>query len=131
MRMPDYERTVTVGTDAEKAYEFLSDPNSLPRYVATMVMATAQRGDRLRVAADVEGRHEEGDAMFRTDASQRRVEWGAEDGSSYRGWLQIIPVGNRSTVHLHLSVPEAGDERQINEALDQTMGNIERILGTA
>jgi uncharacterized membrane protein len=127
--MPEYDRTVTVTTDADKVYAFLADPQNLPQYVATMVMARRQGSDHLHVAADVQGRHEEGDAAFRPDPSGRRIEWGAEDGHLYSGWLAVTPDDTGSSVHLHLHVPEAREVPEVGRALDGTMSNIQRLLG--
>jgi uncharacterized membrane protein len=127
--MPDYDRTVTVYGNAEAAYTFLADPQNLPQYVATMVMARPEGHDNLRVAADVQGRHEEGAASFRADPSAHRISWGAQDGHDYSGWLQVTPEGNNVEVHLHLHVPEAREEAEVERALDETMSNIQRLLG--
>ncbi len=70
--MVDYERTVSVDAAPEDAFRFLTDSSNLPRYVATMVSAGPREGDRLRVAAEVAGRHEEGEARVRVDEARRR-----------------------------------------------------------
>ncbi len=86
--MAEYERSATVHATPAATYEYLADPRHMPEYVATMTQA--QRSDRahLHVTAEVEGRHEEGDAMFRSDPSSRRLEWNRE-GHAYRGWLTV------------------------------------------
>lgn len=127
--MPDYERTVTVSADPQAAFSFLSDTANLPKYVATMALARPESGDRLRVAADVQGRHEEGEAMFRTDASARLIEWGGENGSGYSGRLQVVPSGAGSMVTVHLHLEHQEDETEINRVLDDTASNIQRLLG--
>lgn len=129
--MPAYDRSTTVAADPDRAFAFLSNPGNLPRYVATMVMARPEGGDHLHVAADVQGRHEEGEAMFRSEAARHRLEWGAGDASGYRGSLDVSPDANGSMVHLHLNVPHAHDEGEIGRALDETMQNIDRLLGSA
>ncbi len=94
-----------------------------------MVLAEPEEGERLRVAAEVEGRHEEGDARFRADPSQRRLEWGAADGSGYRGWLQVSEASEGAAVTIHLHLEHDDDEAEINRVLDETVKNIERLLG--
>jgi uncharacterized protein YndB with AHSA1/START domain len=129
--MRDFESSVTVRVSPEEAFRFLADPGNLPRYVATMVLARPEQGERLRVAADVEGRHEEGDARFRADPQDRRVEWGSDDSRGYRGWIQVSGAdgGSSVTIHLHLARDEA--EAEVIKVLDETVGNIERLLGAA
>jgi hypothetical protein len=128
--MPDFERSATVAAGPEDAFRFLADPGNLPRYIARMVLAEPGEGERLRVAAEVEGRHEEGDARFWTDPSRRRVEWGAEEGSGYRGWLQVSEASEGAAVTIHLHVEHGDDEAEINRVLDETVMNVERLLGT-
>lgn len=75
--MPEYERSVSLSVGADDAYRYLADPQNLTKYVATMVTAPREDGDRLRVAADVRGRHEDGEASFRSDTAAHRLEWGS------------------------------------------------------
>jgi len=128
--MRDFERTATVAANPDDAFRFLAEPSNLPRYVATMSAARAEGSERLHVAAEVQGRHEEGDAGFRTDPSARRVEWGAEGSDGYGGWLQVAETAGGASVTLHLHVQHGEDEATINRTLDETVSNIERLLGT-
>lgn len=127
--MPDFERTTTVSVSPDEAFGFLAEPRNLPQYIATMVLAQPEAGERLRVAAEVEGRHEEGDARFRSDAAQRRMEWGAEGASGYRGWLQVSNADGGSSVTIHLHLAHDEDESEINRVLDETVRNIDQLLG--
>lgn len=129
--MRDFERSVTVTADPDEAFRFLADPGNLPRYIARMVLARPEDGERLHVAADVEGRHEEGHARFRPDPAARCLEWGAEQGSGYRGSLQVSEdaQGALVTIRLHLNRDE--DEAEVNRVLDETAANIERLLSPA
>jgi hypothetical protein len=129
--MRDFERTTSVAADPDEAFRFLADPSNLPGYVATMSAARPEGAGRLHVAADVQGRHEEGDARFRADASSRRLEWGAEGSDGYRGWLQVAGAQGGASVTIHLSVPHDDDEAEINRVLDQTIANIQTRLGAA
>jgi len=127
--VPDYERTATVTTAPEDAFRFLADPGNLPKYVATMSAARPEQGHRLHVAAEVQGRHEEGDARFNTDASQRRIEWGAGGRSGYEGSIEVSGTNGGSSVHIRIHVELEHDEREINRAMDEAVSNIERLLG--
>jgi carbon monoxide dehydrogenase subunit G len=124
----DYTRTITVAAAPDAAFEALANPKNLPRYVSTMVEADVQQGDEVHVAADVQGRHEEGDAHLRTDSAQRRMEWSGAGDSGYQGWLEVTPSGDGSTVTIQIHVVHDADESEINQALDETAGNIERLL---
>ncbi|HZU11513.1 MAG TPA: SRPBCC family protein [Chloroflexota bacterium] len=126
--MPEFERTTTVPASPDDAFRVLADPRNLPRYVATMTTSEPTGADRLHVAADVEGRHEEGDARFRADREQRRMEWGGESSRGYRGWIQVAGAGDGASVTIHLFVEHTGDEEEINRVLDESVGNIRRLL---
>ncbi|HEX8975831.1 MAG TPA: hypothetical protein VF781_04905, partial [Solirubrobacteraceae bacterium] len=45
---------------------------------------------------------QEGEAWFRADASERRIEWGSS-GSEYRGWVQVSPEGDGTRLTLFLA----------------------------
>jgi hypothetical protein len=119
-----------VDADPTAAFASLADVRNLPRYVATMVLAKRQRADELHVAAEVQGRHEEGDARFHVDTAARRLDWGGEGDSHYSGWLRVSesPEGASVTVHIHTERDH--DPVQASRALDETMTNIQRLLTT-
>jgi hypothetical protein len=117
-----------VNAGPDEAFITLANVDNLPRYVATMTRADETGNQTLHVAADVEGRHEEGNAAFRPDPARHRIEWGGEDGSRYNGWMQIAPDGSGSSVTIHLHVPHTGEDAEINRVLDQTVNNIQRLF---
>ena len=127
--MPDFERTVIVNTEPEDAFRFLADPTNLPRYVATMSFARPEQGDRLRVAAEVQGRHEEGGARFTADPVRRHIKWGAEGQTGYWGRIEVAERNGGSSVHIRVHVEHEHDEREIDRTMDETVSNIERLLG--
>lgn len=127
--MPEYERSAQVTADPDDTFRFLADPANLPRYVASMSLARPEQGDQLRVAAEVQGRHEEGDAHFSADSTQRRIAWGAEGSSGYRGSIDVTEADGGSAVLIRLHIEHAHDESEINRVLDETVSNIERLLG--
>ena len=126
--MADYERSVTVAAAPDTAFEFLAEPTNLPRYVATMVEADPRQGEELRVAADVQGRHEQGEAHFHADSSARRMEWSAAGENDYSGRLEVRPSSEGSTVTIQIHVAGDADATEINRVLDDTAANIERLL---
>src|SRR5947209_18641547 len=60
--MADYERMVEVAAPADRAFACLADPANMPKYVAMMTAADSRGGETVHVAAEVQGRHEGGDA---------------------------------------------------------------------
>jgi uncharacterized protein YndB with AHSA1/START domain len=130
--MADFERSATIHAPADATYEYLADPRHMPEYVATMTLAQPSRGGHLHVAADVKGRHEEGEAMFEADEAARRLEWGRE-GHEYHGWLAVTGLTGAatSTVTIHLETHEQTDAAEVERALDETMANIERAVSPA
>jgi Polyketide cyclase / dehydrase and lipid transport len=131
LAMAEYERSTTVQATPSATYGYLSDPQHLPDYVATMTQARATGQDHLRVAAEVQGRHEEGEAMFRADPSSRRLEWGRE-GHDYHGWLTVTDGGSDDTakVTIHLHTHDDSDGAEVERALDETMSKIENAVST-
>lgn len=81
------------------------------------------------MAADVLGRHEEGEARIKVDDVGRRMEWAGEEGHGYRGWLQVVAAATGSSVTIHIEGARQDEEPEIERALDETVENIERMLG--
>ena len=128
--MAEYERSETVPASGATVYAYVADPANLPAYISTMVRAGAMTGGELHVAAEVEGRHEEGDARFQADSAARRIEWGGSGTSDYHGWLQVADAeSGSSTVTIHLSTTSADDADQVEQALAETLANIGRGVG--
>ena len=129
--MPEYTRSEAVSSSPGAAFEYLANPSNLPTYVATMVMAHPAAEGKLRVAADVQGRHEEGEGSFRTDAAAGRIEWGSTDNPAYTGSLEISGGDNSCTVTIKISTDregEKGEPEEIERALAETTANIKRLL---
>jgi uncharacterized protein YndB with AHSA1/START domain len=129
--MAEHERAISVDADPDEAFRSLTDPINLPRYVATMVSVVPGDGGRLRVAADVQGRHEEGDAQVVVDEAARRMEWAGKGDGAYRGWLEVTAQGMGSSVTIHLEGVRDDERAETDRALDETVANIERMLGSS
>jgi hypothetical protein len=129
--MAEYERTVTVAADPDAAFAFLADPRNLPRYVATMVSAEAEESERVHVAAEVQGRHEEGDARLHVDRALRRMEWSGRHEGDYNGSLEVAAAGLGSSVTVHIHVAHEHDAAEVERTLDETAANIARLLAAA
>jgi uncharacterized protein YndB with AHSA1/START domain len=126
--MPEYEQTQTIDATPDAVFDYVSNPDHLTEYIPNMVLAHAT-GDHLRVAADVQGRHEEGDAWFRADQHRRRLEWGTDNPGRYQGWLQVSGSDKTTTATIHLTTERDEDAQQIRDALTQALHNISRAAG--
>jgi uncharacterized protein YndB with AHSA1/START domain len=128
--MADYERTVELAAPADRAFECLADPANMPKYVAMMTAADPKGGETVHVAAEVQGRHEEGDAHVHADPDRRRLDWGGEGEGGYRGWLEVVETdrGSGVTVHIHAEHDSAEDQAAINRGFDETMQRIKELV---
>jgi len=122
--MPEYEEWGSLNASPDAAFGYLSDVGNLPKYVSGMILAQLEQDDHLRVAAEVQGRHEEGQAWFRVDPEGRRIEWGGQSRSGYSGWLEVSGSGPGCSVTIHLETDREEDAEDIRRALAQTMANI-------
>ena len=129
--MADLERTFTVLTGADAAFDFLSDPMHLPEYVPVMRLedSIAVEGE-LDVDADLRERDGAPAAGFVADRRTRRIEWG-RPGDDYGGSIEIM-VGTTSTatVTVRLRTRDDADETEVAKVLDQAIANIRRLLMT-
>ena len=127
--MSEYERSVDVAADADKVFGYLANPANLPKYIATMTRAEPRGGDTVHVAAEVEGRHEEGDAHLHADPAARRLEWSGRGEQPYTGWMQVSPGDGGATVTVHIHTGhEDIPESEIIRAFDETMSSIKRLI---
>jgi hypothetical protein len=129
MDMVDFERSTTVGVDADRAFAFLADPLRVPDYVpmVTLVDSTAVDGE-LDAEADLHERGGASGARFFADRDSRRVEWG-RSGTEYVGSIEVAE-GTRSTsqVTIRLHTRADADAAEINRVLDEVLRNLRRLL---
>ena len=97
----EHEHTQHVAANADSVFAALADVGNLPRYVPQVTAAERTGEDTVRVQARYEGHTQEGEAWFRTDDGERRIEWGSPHGE-YHGWIQIDPDGDGSRLTLFL-----------------------------
>jgi uncharacterized protein YndB with AHSA1/START domain len=98
----EHEHTEFVAAPPDRVFAALADVDNLPRYVPQLTEAHRLDGDKVEVEARYEGHSQKGEAWFRSDESQRRIEWGAP-GGGYHGWLQVNSEGNGSRLTLFLA----------------------------
>jgi Polyketide cyclase / dehydrase and lipid transport len=98
----EHEHTDFVAASPDLVFSALADVGNLSRYVPQVTGAERLDGDKIKVQARYEGHTQEGEAWFRTDASERTIEWGSP-GSEYRGSIQVSPERDGSRLRLRLS----------------------------
>ena len=98
----EHEHTQHVAAPPDRVFTALADVGNLPHYVPQVTLAERIEGDKVKVQARYEGHTQEGEAWFRTDEAQRRIEWGSP-GSEYHGWIQVDPDANGSRLTLFLA----------------------------
>ncbi len=116
----EHEHTQHVAAPADRVFAALADVGNLPRYVPQLTEAQRLDGDKVNVQARYEGHTKEGEAWFRADESERRIEWGAPTGG-YHGWIQVDDDegGSRLTLFLATARGDAPD--------NEVMGTLDAI----
>lgn len=124
--MGDYEKSQDVAAPAQQLFDYLSDVRNLPKYMNSMTSAEPADGEAVHTTAEVDGQTVEGEAWFRVDQDARRLEWGSEGNSGYRGALDV--TGDTiSTVTVSLHTEEVESER-ITQGLLETLSEIKRLV---
>jgi uncharacterized protein YndB with AHSA1/START domain len=121
----EYEQSQTIDAPPEEVFAWLSDVGNLPAYLPPVVDSSVQGpsaegvpGQRIRTTLEYPG----GDGTFESEGylavneGERRMEWGAEAGRDYSGWLTVANHGEgASEVVVHLSFGERSAEPDIEE----------------
>ena len=112
-----HEHTEHVAAPADVVYAAISDLDNLPRFVPQMTAARHAADDRVEVDARYDGRTQHGEASFRTDDGERRIEWSAPSG--YHGWMKVDPDGDGSRLTLFLETRHGSErDHDISSTLD-------------
>jgi uncharacterized protein YndB with AHSA1/START domain len=112
-----HEHTEHVAAPAEAVYAAISDLSNLPRFVPQMTAARRAAGDRVEIDARYDGHEQHGEADFRADDGERRIEWSAPSG--YHGWMKVDPDGDGSRLTLFLDTRHGGErDHDISATLD-------------
>ena len=123
-RMSEYEQTQSVGAPPDEVFAWLSDVGNLPRYLPPVVDASIQGpsaegtpGKRVRTTLEYPGGGGTFDAegYLAVDEGARRMEWGAEEGRDYSGWLAVAQSSGGSEVTVHLSFGERSVEGEMRK----------------
>ena len=122
----EYEQSQAIDAPPEEVFAWLSDVGNLPKYLPPVVdsrvegpSAEGVPGQRIRASLEYPG---EGGGTFDAEGYlsvnevERRMEWGAEAGRDYSGWLAVGNHGEGgSEVVVHLSFGERSAGPEIEE----------------
>jgi uncharacterized protein YndB with AHSA1/START domain len=122
----EYEQSQTINAPPKEVFAWLSDVENLPKYLPPVVDSSVEGpsaegvpGQRIRTTLEYPG---EGGGTFdaegylAVDERERRMEWGAEEGRDYSGWLTVGNHGEGgSEVVVHLSFGERSAGPEIRE----------------
>jgi uncharacterized protein YndB with AHSA1/START domain len=122
----EYEQSQAIDAPPDEVFAWLSDVGNLPEYLPPVVDASVQGasaeglpGQRIRTTLEYpggEGGTFEAEGYLALDERERRMEWGAESGRDYSGWLTVANHGEGgSEVVVHLSFGERSAEPEIEE----------------
>jgi carbon monoxide dehydrogenase subunit G len=98
-----------VAAPPDRVFGALANPEDLAQFVPQLTSIRHRDGERVEVEARYEGRTQHGEAYFRANDDERKVEWGS--GGGYRGWMQVVADGDGSmlTLGLHTTHVEHAD----------------------
>lgn len=125
--MDHNEGSIDVNAPAQHLFDYLSDVRHLPQYFTAMQDAEPAEGKAVHVVAHVNGSREEGEAWFRVEENTKRLEWGSEGTSGYRGSLDVTGDEHTSTVTVTLHT-EHGQSAHINEGIAATLSKIRDLV---
>jgi uncharacterized protein YndB with AHSA1/START domain len=124
----EYEQSQAIDAPPGEVFAWLSDVGNLPKYLPPVVDSSVEGpsaegvpGRRIRTTLEYPG---EGrgtfDAVGYLAVNERecRIEWGAEEGRDYSGWLTVANHGEGgSEVVVHLSFGERSGGRRSRNGL--------------
>ncbi len=122
----EYEQSQPIDAPPEEVFAWLSDVGNLPKYLPPVVDSSVEGpsaedvpGQRIRTTLEYpgeEGRTFTAEGYLAVDEEERRMEWGAEAGRDYAGWLTVGNHGEGdSEVVVHLSFGERSVGPEIRE----------------
>ncbi len=128
--MAEYEQTQQVDAPAEAVFAWLADISHLPDYLPPVVAASIvgpsegdNPGQKLRTTLQIPGdppRSFDAEGYVSVDEHAQRMEWGAESGRDYSGYLTVAAAGAGSEVTVHLSMGERSAEADVSSTQDGT-----------
>src|SRR5215216_4823021 len=123
-KMKEYEQIQTIHASADETFAWLSDVNSLPKYLPPVIGASIEGpssedapGQRVRATLEYpDGGSFDAEGYLAVDEGRRRMEWGAEVQRDYSGWLEVAEgADGQCQVTVHLNFGERSVEPEIRE----------------
>jgi Polyketide cyclase / dehydrase and lipid transport len=123
----EYEQSQPIDASPEVVFAWLSDVANLPEYLPPVVASSGEGpsaegvpGQRIRSTLEYPGQEErrtfDAEGYLTVNDRERTMEWGAEAGRDYSGWLTVANRGEGgSEVVVHLSFGERSVEPQMQE----------------
>jgi uncharacterized protein YndB with AHSA1/START domain len=122
----EYQQSQPIDAPPEEVFAWLSDVGNLPEYLPPVVASSAEGpsvesvpGQRIRATLEYPGEERrtfDAEGYLAVDERERRMEWGAEAGRDYSGWLTVANRGEGgSEVVVHLSFGERSVEPEMQE----------------
>jgi uncharacterized protein YndB with AHSA1/START domain len=122
----EYEQSQAIDAPPEEVFAWLSDVANLPEYLPPVVTSSAEGpsaegvpGQRIRTTLEYPGQEEgrtfDAEGYLAVDERERRMEWGAEAGRDYSGWLTVTDRSEGSSEVVHLSFGERSVEPEMQE----------------
>ncbi|HEY0867651.1 MAG TPA: hypothetical protein VGE01_09735 [Fimbriimonas sp.] len=127
----EYQGRLHVGVGAKTAFDFLSNPDNVPRYVPAMARARVDETGNIHVEGDCPAEHFTGGAVWRVDRDLMRIHWDSQANVDYRGRIEVQGDERESDIHLVVSL-EPGPDHATNERyrrlLREPNGSLQEML---
>jgi uncharacterized protein YndB with AHSA1/START domain len=122
----DYEQSQAIDAPPNEVFAWLSEVGNLPKYLPPVVdssvegpSAQGSPGQRIRTTLEYPGGQDgtfAAEGYLAVDERERKMEWGAEAGRDYSGWLTVADHGEgKSEVVVHLTFGERSAETEIED----------------
>ncbi|WP_051385729.1 SRPBCC family protein [Actinokineospora inagensis] len=128
--MGDFQAATTVDAAQDAVFGYLSTVDNLPAYFTRMTSATAGDGEEVHTSAQLpHGKHVEGNAWFRVDPDNRRIEWGSKGDNNYHGSLEVHDARGNCEVRVSVHTTRVPDgDNDVQRGLHETLANIKRLV---
>jgi carbon monoxide dehydrogenase subunit G len=120
----EFEHSEHVAATPDRLFGVLANVDNLAHFVPQLTAVRVIDGERVEVEARYGGHTHTGEAWLRSEADNRRVEWGVE-GTGYRGSFDVEPDGEGSKLVLKLST---NHDRDVDHDVAGTLDAIRRLL---
>jgi uncharacterized protein YndB with AHSA1/START domain len=122
----EYEQSQAIDAPPDEVFAWLSEVGNLPKYLPPVMNSSVEGpaaqgspGQKIRTTVEYPGEGGgtfEAEGYLAVDQRERRMEWGAEAGRDYSGWLTVANHGEGgSEVVVHLDFGERSAEAEIED----------------